>query len=101
MKYLYLVLGMVFSFNATIWLIEPYQHERDVTITKIQSLQSCYFTATKFAKMGHEESAKFCEAHSAETTENFTDIAVQMDQMTDEMYSPVNYYSKKVKSWWK
>lgn len=99
MKWLYLSLGILLSFNLTIKLLEPLQAERDRTTVKIQSLQSCYFSAVKFAKMDPDKSSEFCEQHSKETTENYADIAKQMDEMTDQMYSPGRYYSRQVKSW--
>lgn len=98
MRLAYLLLGIFLSFNLTLTLIEPYQRDRDVTTTKIQSLQSCYFSAVKFAGQDPDKSAEFCDKHSREATEHYSDIADQMDQITDQKYSPVQYYWKKIKT---
>lgn len=99
MKWLYLVLGLLLSFNATLILVEPLQVEREKTIVKIQSLQSCYFSAVKFAKIDPDKSAEFCDKHSADTTANYSEIAQKMDEITDQQYTPRNYYGRKIKSW--
>lgn len=96
MRLVYTLLGMFLAFNLTILFLEPIQKERDLGIVKVQSLQSCYFSAVKFAKQDPEESAKFCEQHSTTTTENFHDIANQMDEITDKKYSPVSFYYSKL-----
>lgn len=100
MRVLYTILGLVLSFNLTLWVIDPIAKERDLAIVRVQSLQSCFFASVKFAKMGIPESEEFCLKHSDTTTENFHDIAVQMDEITDKQYSPWNYYKKKFVSWW-
>jgi hypothetical protein len=99
MKWFYLILGLLISFNGTIYLIEPLQSEREKTIVKIQSLQSCYYSAVKFGKMDPDKSDKFCTQHSDTTLENYTDIAQQMDKITDEQYSPSKFYYQRFKNW--
>lgn len=99
MKWLYLIIGLILSFNLTIKFLEPLQAERDITTVKIQSLQSCYFTAVKFANMDPDKSAEFCDQHSKMATENYEDIARKMDEITDKRYDPSNYYGRKIKAW--
>ncbi len=100
MRILYTILGLVLSFNLTLWAIDPIAKERDLAIVRVQSLQSCYFASVKFAKMDPSASEEFCLKHSDTTTENFHDIALQMDEITDKQYRPWNYYQKKFVSWW-
>lgn len=88
MKLLYFILGGLFVMNITIWKLDQVQTESQVSLVKIQSLQSCYFTAVKFGGKSPEESGAFCEKHSAEITENFQDIAKQMDEITDKQFMP-------------
>jgi hypothetical protein len=101
MKYLYLILGMVLSFNLTLWAIDPILKERDLNIVRVQSLQSCYFASVKFANMDPDKSSEFCNKHKDFTVETFHDIAVQMDKITDEQFSPINYYSNFLKNKYK
>ena len=85
------------SFLFTLELVEPYQSYRDVTTTRLQALQSCYFSAVKFAQMDPDKSAVFCKNHSDEAALHYKDIARQMDQLTDQQYTLQRFYSKKFK----
>lgn len=97
MKALYLILGILLSFNITLKLVEDYQFERDITTTKLQSLQSCYFSAVKLGAVDPTRAEEFCLTHSKETTENYRDISRQMEYLTDQQYSLSNFYTSKFK----
>lgn len=89
MKFLYLILGLVISFNATMQALEKTVSERERTITYIQSLQTCQFlVVTK--KL--EASDEFCKEYAANQKENFSDISAMMDKITDKKYSIYNVY---------
>ena len=97
MRALYLILGTLLSFNITLKLVEKYQFERDITTTRIQSLQSCYFSAVKLGAVDPAKAEEFCLKHSEDTTVNYRDISKQMEYLTDQQYSFSNFYANKIK----
>ena len=85
------------TFIFTMKILEPYQLEREKSIIKIQSLQSCYFSLTKKGNGNIVENSNFCLEHSKKTTKNYIDIGYQMNKIVDKQYSPATYWSSIIK----
>lgn len=90
-------LGLFIAFMGTVRLADKFQTEREYAVVKIQSLQSCYFSAVKLGKVNPDVADKFCREYSDSSLQTYREVGIQMDQITDEMYSPVNYYKAQLK----